>query len=191
MTRSDIWWCLWLALVGSVSVACGASDDQQGSDREGDIRATGGTTSTGGRPSQANADVGGSGGIGGDQEPVEGGANGAAGASAAPNAPTSSAGASGAQEASLASRALAACQNRQAVGYVFGCMAVYESGYLDECTKAWLDAAEPCRAEAENLLECSDLREAMDYECDEARDVVLVPGVCQEEIDALAACSGG
>ncbi|MBN1611944.1 MAG: hypothetical protein JW940_35260 [Polyangiaceae bacterium] len=187
MSRSDVWWCAWLALLGSTAQGCGTQDEKRDSDQQAGTGTTGGATSTTGRPGEAGRAEGGSGGMGAGTKAT---GNGEAGGAAGPSAAAGGAQQGQEPERSLADRALAACESQQAIGYLFGCMAVYESGYLSDCTKAWLDAAEQCPTEAESLLDCSDLREAMDYECDANRDVVLAPGVCEEQNQDLHACLG-
>lgn len=197
MTLWKLWACLGLA-AGTAVGACGADDDQ-GSEVTDGTTATGGAVSTGGRATSNREDgeEGVSAGTGGKTQADEGDARDSSGGASEKEEETGGAdsldpatGGSG-PRASLAERALSACQNEQSIGYVFGCMAVYEDTYVSECVDAWGDAAEKCPSEAEALLDCGAMREAMDYDCDSERRVTLVDGVCEPETEALDTCLGG
>jgi len=79
------------------------------------------------------------------------------------------------------------CQNDQAVGFVIGCLAVYEGTYVSECVEQWNALAHACPQEATALAQCWSVQDVLGYSCRNDR-VVLASGVCSDEQAAIQPC---
>jgi hypothetical protein len=140
------------------------------------------------QPSAGSMASGGSAGVTGGTSAGSGGNRAAGGTGGGTTGSGGSGATGGSSGSSLESRALTACSNWQANGFVLGCSAVFGGTYVADCQAELVSAAQSCAVEVGALLDCGTMRSALDYACDASGDVTFAAGVCESETSALDQC---
>ncbi|MFC1643014.1 hypothetical protein ACFL5O_10085 [Myxococcota bacterium] len=173
---------------------CGSDDDENGSAALGNGEA-GNRFVTDGPTAAYNNQRGGADtrSTGGRWEAARGGNGGAAVRSGATGVGGNENLVSTAHHPDLTSSIHESCSNERANGFVLGCSAALQDqeGYLTACKAQWSRASEQCPAELEQRLDCAHVLDVLSFDCGPDGQVVLAPGVCSKETEALERCLSG